>query len=464
MYLYDKLVQYAEDDYYPFHMPGHKRNTQLMSGFNPYAIDITEIDGFDNPHAAEEVILDSMNRAARLYNSQNTLYLVNGSTSGILTGISACTKRGDRILMARNCHKAAYHAIFTNELEPVYLYPQIDGENGIQCGYSAKYIEEMLTKYENVQLIVLVSPTYEGVVSEIKEICKIAHDRNIPVLVDEAHGAHFRFHEEFPTSALELGADLVIQSVHKTLPAFTQTALLHVNSELVDLEKVKAYSAIYQTSSPSYVLMAGIDACIGLLEEKGDALFKQFIEWLHEFYEATKSLKCLKVENAKGRDMSKIIISTRETSMTGSELYDILLQDYKLQMEMAEADYVLAIATVGDTKEGLLRLQNALQQIDAGLTRYPSRKCVSYIPIEAKVALLQHEVFYKKKKNCLLADSVGQIAGVYVYLYPPGIPILVPGEVIQEEIIEEIQNFMSSGLEVKGLVDKKYIPVVNRED
>ena len=464
MYLYDKLVHYAADDYYPFHMPGRKRNLQLMNNFNPYSIDITEIDGFDNLHAAEDVILDSMNRAARLYHSESTMYLVNGSTSGILTGISACTKKGDRILMARNCHKSAYHAVFINELNPVYLYPQTDGENGIQCGYSAKYIEEMLIKYEDVQLIVLVSPTYEGVVSEIREICKIAHERKIPVLVDEAHGAHFRFHEEFPTSAVDLGADLVIQSVHKTLPAFTQTALLHVNGNLVDLDKVKVYSAIYQTSSPSYVLMAGIDRCISLMEEKGEELFNQFMVWLHEFYEGTKDLKCLKVESAKGRDLSKIIISTRETYMTGPQLYDILLQDYKLQMEMAEADFVLAIATVGDTKEGLLRLQNALHEIDEGLTRCPSKNRVFYIPIEAKVELLQHEAFYRKKKSCLLTDSVGQIAGDYVYLYPPGIPILVPGEIIQEQIVEEIQEFVASGLAVKGLIDKKYVPVIYRED
>ncbi|MBR3772468.1 MAG: aminotransferase class I/II-fold pyridoxal phosphate-dependent enzyme, partial [Clostridium sp.] len=192
MYLYDKLVYYAEDDYYPFHMPGHKRNVELMNNFNPYSIDITEIDGFDNLHDPEDIILQSMKRTAKLYHSQNTLYLVNGSTSGILTGISACTRKGDKILMARNCHKSAYHAVFLNELNPVYLYPQINNKNGIQCGYSAKYIEDMLIKHEDVKLIVLVSPTYEGTVSDIREICEIAHERKILVLVDEAHGAHFR--------------------------------------------------------------------------------------------------------------------------------------------------------------------------------------------------------------------------------------------------------------------------------
>lgn len=461
MYLYEKLNQYAEEGYYPFHMPGHKRNLQLMKPMQPYAIDITEIDGFDNLHNAEDVILESMKRAARLYHSQNTFYLVNGSTAGILTGISACTNKGDKILMARNCHKSAYHAVFLNELNPVYLYPQYDEKRGIQCGYSAKYIKEMLIKNPDVSFIVLVSPTYEGVVSEIEGICKIAHERGIPVLVDEAHGAHFRFHEAFPKSAVDLGADIVIQSVHKTLPAFTQTALLHVNSELVDLEKVKAYSAVYQTSSPSYVFMAGIDACVDLIETRGKELFDNLLKHLNDFYEEMKSLKHLKVLDYDGRDLSKIIISTKESNMTGTQLYDILLNNYKIQMEMVEEDYVLGIASVGDTSEGFTRLKNALKEIDAAAKSRDSQKTVSYETIEAVVACTQHGAFHMKKKQCLLKESVGQVSASFVYLYPPGIPILAPGEFIQKEIVERIYSYLESGLSVKGLLDEKYVQVIN---
>lgn len=464
MYLYDKLTQYAGDNYYPFHMPGHKRNTKLMKNFNPYAIDITEIDGFDNLHDPQDVILDSMSRTARLYHSQNTFYLVNGSTAGILTGISACTNKGDKILMARNCHKSAYHAVILNELNPVYLYPQYDEEKSIQCGYYAKYIEDMLIKHPDVSMVMLVSPTYEGVVSEIEEICKIAHARNIPVMVDEAHGAHFCFHEAFPQSALDLGADIVIQSVHKTLPAFTQTALLHVNSKIVSMDKIKRYLSIYQTSSPSYVLMAGIDSCMDLIEKQGDELFSKLIRNLNDFYKEMKSLKHLKVIEADNRDLSKIIISTRQTNMTGSELYDILLNNYKLQMEMAEADYVLAITTIGDTEEGFTRLKEALGQIDSKLTEKEPSEIISYAPVEAEVVLLQHEALSCKKESCRLEESVNQVAGSFVYLYPPGIPILAPGERISQDILSQIDAFTNSGLEVKGLIDKKYVLVVNRED
>lgn len=464
MYLFDKLNQYAEDDYYPWHMPGHKRNTELMGSFNPYAIDITEIDGFDNLHDAQDVIKDSMERAARLYQSENTYYLINGSTSGILTGISACTEKGDRILMARNCHKAAYHAVFLKELNPEYLYPKYDAERGIQCGFTAAYIQEMLEKFPDTKLIVLVSPTYEGVVSEIEEICNIAHKRKIPVLVDEAHGAHFAFHEAFPKSALELGADIVIQSVHKTLPAFTQTALIHVKGELVEQSKVKTYLGIYQTSSPSYVLMSGIDRCIEMIETKGKVLFENLIENLHNFYEEMGKLKHLRVLDYEGRDLSKIIISTRETDMTGTQLYDILLRNYKLQMEMEEADYVLAIATVGDTREGFARLEKALKEIDAALTVEHKQVEVSYAPVKTEAVLLQHEAFSCEKVKCELTDCNGQIAGDFVNLYPPGIPILVPGEKITDTIIEHIQAYLHAGLSIKGLIDEKYLLIVNRED
>lgn len=464
MYLFDKLNQYTTEDYYPWHMPGHKRNLELMKNFNPYAIDITEIDGFDNLHDAEDIILDSMNRAARLYHSKHTFYLVNGSTSGILTGISGCTNKGDKILMARNCHKAAYHAVLLNELEPIYLYPQYDDKKGIQCGYSAKYIEEMLIKHPDASLIVLTSPTYEGVVSEIEDICKLAHKQNIPVLLDEAHGAHFTFHKMFPTSAVELGADVVIQSVHKTLPAFTQTALLHVNSKLVDLDQIRTYCSIYQTSSPSYVLMAGIDQCVDIIEKKGTELFDNLIANLQNFYRETGSLKHLKVIDYEGRDLSKIVVSTKETNMTGTELYDILLTDYKLQMEMAEADYVLAIATVGDTREGFERLVNALKRIDATLERKEELSRVSYEPVAAEVVMLQHEAFLCKKEQCLLEESENKIAGSFINLYPPGIPILAPGERITHEILEHIRAYMAAGLSIKGLIDKKYVLVINRED
>ena len=244
MNLYDKLLKYRVSDYYPMHMPGHKRNKELLTMVNPYSIDITEIDGFDNLHHAEEVLLQGMERAAALYKSHFTGYLVGGSTAAILTGISACTKKKDKILVARNSHKSVYHGIYLNELEPVYIYPQTEPQFGISGGIFPEKIEEMLIKHPDIKLVVLTSPTYEGILSDVKSIAEITHKYDVPLMVDEAHGAHLGFHPGFPKGSVGLGADIVIHSIHKTLPALTQSALIHVNGNLADVEEIKRYLAI----------------------------------------------------------------------------------------------------------------------------------------------------------------------------------------------------------------------------
>ena len=189
-YLYDKLIKYREEDINPMHMPGHKRNLKLMNMVNPYAIDITEIDGFDNLHDAEEILLNEMEEAAQLYHADHTHYLINGSTSGLLVSIAACTKKGDTVLVARNCHKAVYHAIFLNELVPIYLYPEVDEEYGIHKGITAEQVKKKLEENSDIKMVLLTSPTYEGIVSDIREIANLVHSYNIPLVVDEAHGAH----------------------------------------------------------------------------------------------------------------------------------------------------------------------------------------------------------------------------------------------------------------------------------
>lgn len=467
MYLKDKLNQYAKEDYYPFHMPGHKRNIQLTGFFNPYEIDITEIDGMDNMHDAKGVIKNSMERAARLYQSEHTYFLINGSTSGNLIGICASTKKGDKILIARNCHKSAYQAIFLNELNPVYLYPQFNQKKGIQCGYTAAYIEEMLIKHPDVKLVMLVSPTYEGVISEIDKIAEIVHKRGIPLMVDEAHGAHFGFCEGFPKSSVQQGADIVVHSVHKTLPAFTQTALLHINGSLVDAEKIKYYYSVFQSSSPSYIFMCGIDHCMELIENRGDELFENLKDMLDAFYKKTEQLQHIQVlQPEAGRDCSKLVISTRNTNMTGPQLYDILLERYKLQMEMVAKDYVLGIASIGDTREGFKRLEKALFEIDkmAEIRESVDNKAdINYESVQNETIMNSYEVLHQSRHEILFAESEGQTAGAFVNVYPPGIPLLAPGERISALVIRKIESYLKAGLEIQGLRDKKFISIVNRE-
>ena len=260
--IYNYLNEYSESDFYGMHMPGHKRNEKMMENDLPYKIDITEIDGFDDLHHADGIIREAQERAARLYGADETHFLVNGSTVGILSAIMGVTDKGDQILVARNCHKSVYHAIYLNELEPVYVYPEYDEKTGLNGEVKADEIALLLEKNPNIKAVMIVSPTYDGVVSDVKKIAEVAHAHEIPLIVDEAHGAHFGFDPYFPKNANENGADIVIHSVHKTLPSLTQTALLHINGTFVNREKVRMYLHMLQSSSPSYVLMASIDECM----------------------------------------------------------------------------------------------------------------------------------------------------------------------------------------------------------
>ncbi len=211
-YLYEKLTAYGNSDYYAFHMPGHKRNMELMRARLPYNIDITEIDGFDDLHHAEGLLKELQENAARVFHAEETHYLVNGSTVGLLSAVMGCTERGGRILMARNCHKSVYNAIYMNELRPVYIYPEFSEETDLNGEIHVDQIKKLLEEYEDIQVVVIVSPTYEGVVSDIEAIAEIVHEYKIPLIVDEAHGAHFGFHSYFPQNANTRGADVVIHT------------------------------------------------------------------------------------------------------------------------------------------------------------------------------------------------------------------------------------------------------------
>lgn len=459
MNLYKKLVSYRESDYYPFHMPGHKRNTKVMEEINPYEIDITEIDGFDNLHEPEEIMKEEMGRAARLFGAEETYFLVNGSSCGLLAAISACTHHGEKILMARNCHKSVYNGIFINELQPVYLYPQADEEFGINLGILPEDVDNLLKEHPDCKTVVLTSPTYEGVVSDIKKIAGIVHSYNAILIVDEAHGAHFPFSGEFPASAVDGGADIVIQSIHKTLPALTQTALAQVQGERVARGRLRQFLSVFQSSSPSYVLIAGISRCMDFLERDKEAFFETYTKQLRDFYRKAEGLThiyVLKRGEYKGfeRDSSKLVISVKNTSMTGRQLYDILLERYHLQMEMAKDTYVLGMTSVLDSKEGFSRLWRALEELDKGLEEKEAVKEIK--PRCQQVAkrrqcLTSYEAALRKTEWIALDRAKGRICGAYIYLYPPGIPLLCPGEEIDGDCLEQIWYYKRTGLIVHGI-------------
>lgn len=472
-YLYEKLEAYGKSDYYGFHMPGHKRNSDVTQANLPYGIDITEIEGFDNLHHAEEIIREAEVRAASLYHAEETHYLINGSTAGILSAVMGCTKKGGKILMARNCHKSVYHAVFLNELRPVYIYPEFDETMELNMAVSPEKIERLLEEHKEVQAVVLTSPTYDGVLSDIERISEIVHQKKIPLIVDEAHGAHFGFHPYFPENANTKGADVVIHSLHKTLPALTQTALIHLNGARIDRRKIRNYLHIFQTSSPSYVLMASMDECLRTVAEQGDVLFGTYVKNLESKRGELKKLKHIRLMETEEFDRSKLVLSVKDTILkkenrvfTGKMLYERLLLEYHLQMEMAAGSYVIAMTSIGDTKEGMDRLLSALFEIDEELEKKSEEEKRYYLPRQEQV-LTSFEVEGMRRmenvKSLSWKESAGFISMEYAYLYPPGIPLIVPGERITKETAAMLVDYQNKGFSVEGISVENYIEVLINE-
>lgn len=467
-YLDQKLKEYHNTDVYPFHMPGHKRRELEFE--NPYGIDITEIDGFDNLHHATGILKEAQERARELYGAKRSYYLINGSTCGILTAVCAATRKRDKVLMARNCHKAVYHATFLNELWVEYVYPDIL-ENGIQGQITPEQVEKSFEQHPDISAVVITSPTYEGIVSDVAGIAKVAHAHGVPLIVDEAHGAHFGLSAGVPKEAGKEGADAVIMSLHKTLPSFTQTALLHLFSDRIDAEKVEKYLGIYETSSPSYLFMAGMDRCIRMLSKEKETLFSDYRVLLNSFYEEVRGLRNLHVmtreelqkEHIFDWDDSKLVIFSRKRGFTGKMLHEELLHHYHLQMEMVSAEYVLGMTSILDTKEGMDRLAYALKELDnhldsvdnlpenaklCGESSSGSFLAKSYRPKQKKMQIYQAETFYTRE--VALEEAIGEMSAEYVYLYPPGIPMIVPGEIIDKEFVQQIYKCSQMNLAIEG--------------
>lgn len=459
VHLYDKLKEYAESDYYPYHMPGHKRR---LCGALPQQLlkmDITEIDGFDNLHQPEELLRNLQEKAACFYGAEESFYLVNGSTCGILAAVSAALPVGGHILMARNCHKSAYHAVYLKKLTVSYLYPAIMEEYDINDAITPEQVEGALNSEPNIDAVLLVSPTYEGRIADVERIAQIVHERGIPLIVDEAHGAHLGWNEGLPANSCQAGADLVIHSVHKTLPAMTQTALLHVSGNLIHRDRLRRFLHIYQTSSPSYVLMASIDNALHLMEQRGQELLNLFCMRYRRMMEQLSACKCLEfVALEKGRqDIGKLVISTKRFGLSGQRLYDILLEEYHLQTEMAAESYCLAMFTVGDEEEAYERMTAALLDIDArmssGVLKPDATFKIHYFSLPEKVsgAIALSDAWDMPAELVILQEAIGRYVGEFINLYPPGIPLLVPGEILTDKMYRQIISYLEQQLKVQGV-------------
>ncbi|MGN0528276.1 MAG: aminotransferase class I/II-fold pyridoxal phosphate-dependent enzyme [Eubacterium sp.] len=427
------LNELKSNSLYPFHMPGHKRN----SDFNiPGAdIDITEISGFDNLHNPNSILLELENRYTKLYKSKKSILSVNGSTACILAAISALCNENDEIIIARNCHKSVYNACYINKLNVHYIVPEYNGNYGFFGKVTQKQLNDAVKKYPNSKAVVITSPTYEGIVSRVN--CPV------PLIIDGAHGAHFGFYDKFPE--FQQG-DIVINSLHKTLPALTQTAVVNIyNDKYAD--KIKQYMDIYETSSPSYVLISSIDICADFLENCKDKYERLFTQ-INDLKSAVSNLKNISI--IENDDFSRIVISHKNIS--GYEFSDILRRQYLIECEMASADYIILIASCGDTEKGFNALKKALKEIDSADCGHRLTNLTFTLPHQAK-PIYDNE----KRAETVLKQADNRICAEYIYAYPPGIPIIVPGEIITGELIDDIQKNHSHYISDSGLLPHKIL-------
>ena len=453
MTLFERLKQNKK---IPMHTPGHKRNESFEYLRGMAKLDITETEGFDNLHSPTGILLQSMENAARKRGARAAFYLVNGSTCGILASVCAVLNEGDKVIMARNCHKSVYNGIELSGARQIFVYPEYNDKYGISGAINPADISEKIKENPDTKLVIITSPTYEGVISDIGEICAIAHEKNIPVMVDAAHGAHLGF-SGFCKDAVSLGADISVESLHKTLPSLTQTAICYLSGELVSAEKVSERLSVFETSSPSYLLLSSIDGCINEIY-KND-IFSSWNENLDCFYDRSQNLENIEIirdgDGFFDFDRSKVVIFPKNQS--GTELASVLRQE-NIEPEMVTPFYVICMTGAGDTKKSFEKLAEALEKADkkkgkavavSGVSGF-SKKSVMTI----KNALKSDKVF------CDINAAEGKISAGYVWAYPPGVPIIVPGEEISAEITEKIVQYGKNGIELLGNIKNNKILVV----
>lgn len=462
--LYKKLIEYS-DSKLTFHMPGHKFGTIAdLDKINLTLLDNTEAIGMDNLYEAEGIIEEAMCLMANFYGAKKTLFLTNGSTAGILASILAICKEGDRLIVARNAHHSVWSALILAGVEPVYISPQYLEEEDLLGEITLQSVEQAMEAYPDVKGVLLVSPTYEGIVSDIQAISDYIHRHNKILIVDEAHGAHFVLDESFPKSSINSGGDIVINSMHKTLPTLTQSGLLHICSDRVSYETVVASLRMIQTSSPSYMMMGVMDYIRDYILKHRDLIKKQYVDELKEMRNRLKELKVLHLIEGdhKCYDISKIIISAVQASISGYKLAELLNERYDIVVEAALENYIILMTTMADHAQTLSRLEQALKEIDSEL-----EKCVhigrSNNFLEDKVILgtSPRKIHYGQKNWKTIEECINKKSAQNIMLYPPGIPILCLGEAIEERHIEIIKCFKNKLQGIKVIDEVIYLNVAD---
>lgn len=468
--LTDKLYKIKEKGKYPMHMPGHKRSEKMGKYGNelgiPYEFDITEIDGYDNLHAPEGILKELGENAAELYGAKYSYPLINGSTAGIISAIGACTQNNKNIIVSRACHKSVYSAIEIFQLNPSYIYPKACDELGIFGSVTADEVNAAFEESPDAVAVVITSPTYEGVISNISEIAEVVHSRGAFLILDCAHGAHLGFFEnEYMPSSYMQYADIAIISLHKTLPALTQTALcLNFSHRAEELdEKIRHYLSIFMTSSPSYILLSSIDKCLNIVKNHARELYFEYTQMLSSFEKRVGSLQNIFVlgygkskisKNVFALDKGKInVFCLNLIDFAGNKVTaDVLAKFLRLngfEPEMVSHDYLILMTSIMDDPDKLLKLADLLCHFDKWCKKDQLQDNSLIYPVPS-VKMLISESLKCDWDKLELSKCAGRIALDYVMCYPPGVPIVCPGEEITNDIIEFIVACKNANVNVIG--------------
>lgn len=453
----EELNNIVDNKLISFHVPGHKLGkiydklnyTNILNKI--YSMDTTEIPGTDNLHSPEGIIKESQERASEVFKSDETYFLINGSTCGIQAAIMALCPPKSKIIANRDCHQSVINACILGDIDPVYINSEVDKDTNILKGINIDDAIKVIDSNLDAKAIILTYPTYYGMTYDLKRVCDYAHSKDIAVIVDEAHGAHLGLSEELPKTALEEGADIVIQSTHKTLPSFTQSSMIHIQGDRVNKEQLLSILKIIESSSPSYMLMASLEIAVDIYNKYGTKLMNELLNNIDKLKNSFKENNG--IEFYETDDKTKIFISTINMGLIGYELETILREEYNIQVELSNYYGSLLICTIGNDNDDFKSLETALNEI---LEKYRSNKNIEKIEYPNNIPvkkLTPREAFYKEKKSVKIYESVGKICGEYIIPYPPGISLTSPGEIITKEIIDYILFCKEKGMNVSGLKD-----------
>lgn len=470
----DFLLEHAAKEPISFHMPGHK-GSKLYEKYGYGAFlqrfmdcDITEIPGADNLFQTEGVLRETQRRYAELYQVERSYMLINGTSSGIIAAILASVPEGGQLIMARNCHKSVFNALSLGGIQPVYVYPEMMEEYGILGQVTAAEIERVIQENPKAKAVILPSPNYYGICSNIKEIARLVHEHGKILIVDQAHGAHLKWLSKKdyggtgPGCAEEVGADVVINSIHKTLASFTQSAVLNLNSQSVDRYVLEDKLQAIQSTSPSYLLMASLDISADLIKRHGTELMKHWNENLDHFYGAAKKIPGLRViEDSRLLDRSKINIDTSGLGITAAELENALMER-GIFSELTTGNILMLMSGIGNQHRDFQRLLEALKeiQVETGLRGASEKSAEPIREIGGKMPK-KSELFPvpQNKKRVRLEHAEGMICAASIIPYPPGNPLVCPGEKLEKEEIQYISQLRQAGEKVIGVNDAGEVTV-----